>query len=86
MVIILNKKKLLKRIYNNPKNVRFSDFTIIAEAFGFFPVRSEGSHNIYKNSKINEWINIQSMDGEAKPYQVKQFLALVEKYNLKMEG
>jgi hypothetical protein len=27
----------------------------------------------------------QNVDGEAKPYQIKQFFSLMEKYNLKME-
>ena len=36
------------------------------------------------NKEINEIINIQNYKGEAKPYQIKQFLSLVEKYNLKM--
>jgi len=81
----LNKKKLLKKICNNNKNVKFNDFIILAEAFGFFPTRSEGSHFIYKNSEINEWINLQNKNGEAKPYQIKQFFSLIEKYNLEME-
>ena len=81
----MNKKKLLKRIYSNNKNVRFNDLLVIVEAFGFFLTRSEGSHFIYKNNKINAWINFQNHHGEAKPYQIKQFLALIEKYNLKME-
>jgi hypothetical protein len=29
-------------------------------------------------------INIQNFKGEAKPYQIKQFLYLVEKYNLEL--
>ena len=40
---------------------------------------------IFKNKNINELINIQNVNGEAKPYQIKQFLILVEKYNLRME-
>ena len=82
---LLNKKKLLKRIYGNNKNVKFNDFIIIVESFGFFHTRSDGSHFIYKNNQINEWINLQNKNGEAKPYQIKQFLSLVEKYNLEME-
>ena len=81
----MNKKKLLKQIYNNSKNVKFNDFTAIVKAFGFYATRSEGSHFIYKNDEINEWINLQNKNGEAKPYQIKQFLALVEKYNLTLE-
>ena len=81
----MNKRKLLKQIYNNNKNVKFSDFIVVVEAFDFLQTRSDGSHFIYKNNKINEWINLQNKDGEAKPYQIKQFLSLVEKHNLEME-
>lgn len=37
---------------------------------------------MHKN--IPELLNIQEVGGEAKPYQVRQFLRLVERYNLKM--
>lgn len=76
---------MLARIINNNKNVKFNDFIIIVEAFGFDLTRSEGSHYIYKNFAVNEWINLQERNGEAKPYQIKQFLSLVEMYNLNME-
>ena len=80
----MNKKKLLLKIINNPKNVNFKDFTLIIESFGFLIARRKGSHYIYKNDEICEIINIQNFNGEAKPYQIKQFLSLVEKYNLKL--
>jgi len=81
----MNKKKLLARIINNQKNVQFNDFVTVIESFGFFRKRGEGSHNIFRKTNIAEHINIQNVDGKAKPYQIKQFLALVEKYNLRME-
>ena len=81
----MNKRKLLKLILNNQKNVKFNDFVIILEAFGFLRARTEGSHHIFKNSSVREIINIQNINGEAKPYQIKQFFFLVEKYNLEME-
>jgi hypothetical protein len=31
-----------------------------------------------------ELINLQNVHGQVKPYQIKQFLALVERYNLRM--
>jgi len=31
-------------------------------------------------------VNIQNVHGDAKPYQVKQFLKIVEHYSLKLEG
>jgi hypothetical protein len=34
---------------------------------------------------IPEIVNIQNDNGKAKSYQVKQFLSLIEKYNLKLE-
>jgi len=30
-------------------------------------------------------VNIKNDNGQAKPYQVNQFLSLIEKYNLKLE-
>ncbi len=75
----------MARLLNNRKNVKFSDFVLLLEAFGFKHMRSEGSHNIYRNDSITEIINIQNVNGEAKPYQIKQFLTVVEKHNLRME-
>ncbi len=43
-----------------------------------------GSHHIFVHKNIPELLNIQEVGGEAKPYQVRQFLRLVERYNLKM--
>jgi len=85
LVINLNKKKLFSKIINNQKNVQYSDFTALVEAFGFTRTRQEGSHRIYKNTKVAEFINLQDENGKAKPYQIKQFLSLIEKYSLKME-
>jgi hypothetical protein len=30
-------------------------------------------------------VNLQNVDGEAKPYQIRQFLRLVERYNIGIE-
>ena len=34
---------------------------------------------------IREQVNLQELDGEAKPYQVRQVMKLVERYNLRLE-
>jgi hypothetical protein len=81
----MNKRKLLRQILNNSKNVKFNDFVSILSAFGFICTRTEGSHNIFKNTAVKEIMNIQNVNGEAKPYQIRQFFSLVEKYNLEME-
>ncbi|MDL2287953.1 type II toxin-antitoxin system HicA family toxin [Oscillospiraceae bacterium OttesenSCG-928-F05] len=81
----MNKKKFLQKILNNQKNIGYNDFVSLIEAFGFCRARSEGSHTIFKNPNVNEIINLQNVNGEAKPYQIKQFLQLIEKYNLELE-
>jgi hypothetical protein len=48
--------------------------------------RVHGSHFIYKHDNPPFIISIQRMkDGKAKPYQVKQFLDLVDRYELDKE-
>ena len=81
----MNEKKLLIKIMNNLNNVDFNDFIRILNKFGFRLQRIRGSHNIYVNNDVAEIINIQNVNGKAKPYQIKQFFRLVEKYNLEME-
>ena len=56
-----------------------------AEAFGFRLSRISGSHHIYVQADIPELVNLQNVNGKAKPYQVKQLLRLIERYNLHME-
>jgi len=81
----VNKRKLLEKIYNNNKNVKFNDFITLVEAFGFVSERTRGSHSIYKNHKINQHLNLQPHNGEAKPYQIDQFLEIVQNFNLDLE-
>ena len=83
--ISITKDKLLQSIYNSTNNVRFNDLITLAEAFGFYRARSKGSHFLYKNKSISKTINLQNDKGKAKPYQVEQFLSIIEKYNLVME-
>ena len=81
----MNKRKLLEKIYNNSKNVRFSDFVTLIEAFGFERIHINGSHRTYSRDDIPDLINIQNDNGEAKPYQIRQFLKIIEKHQLKLE-
>lgn len=79
-------RKLLRQILESPANVHFADFSRLVEAFGFRRERTSGSHNIYRRDGVRELINIQDVRGQAKPYQIRQFLKLVERYNLTLEG
>ncbi len=55
------------------------------EGFGFRLSRTEGSHHIFVHSEIPELLNLQEVGGQAKVYQIRQFLKLVERYSLKLE-
>ena len=56
----------------------------IVKAFGFRLSRIKGSHHIFVHPQVRELVNLQNVGGKAKPYQVRQFLHLVERYNLTM--
>ena len=80
----MNKKKLLEKVLSGSKNVQFNEMVSLVEAFGFHLSRVRGSHFIFVHPQISELVNLQERDGKAKPYQVREFLQLVEEYNLKL--
>ena len=63
---------------------RFKEMITLVEAFGFRLSRVKGSHHIFVHPQVQELINLQDVDGRAKAYQVRQFLQLVERYNLEL--
>lgn len=81
----MNADKALKKLLGKSRNVQFDEFVAVIEAFGFFLDRSKDSHHIYKHKDIPLLINIQNYKGQAKPYQISQFLSIVEQYNLLMK-
>jgi hypothetical protein len=81
----MNKHKLFKKILSGSDNVRFDDLVLVVEAFGFRLVRVSGSHHIFAHDGIPKLLNLQNRKGKAKAYQIRQFLALIEEYNLSME-
>ena len=81
----MNRRKLLKKIISGSKNIKFADMVNLVRGFGFELSRTEGSHHIFFRPDIPELVNLQNVKGQAKPYQIRQFLKLVEKHNLKLE-
>ena len=81
----MNKHKLFKRLLAGSRNVRFVQFITLVESFGFHLSRISGSHHIFVHPQVPELLNLQEDDGKAKPYQIRQFLQLVEQYNLELE-
>jgi len=82
----LKPEKLLQKALASPANLRFGEATALARAFGFHLSRVSGSHHIYAHANVRELVNLQEVKGKAKPYQIKQLLALVEEYNLSLGG
>ena len=80
----MNKQKLLKKVLAGSKNISFGEVTALVEAFGFRLSRVSGSHHIFAHAAGAELVNLQEVGGMAKPYQIRQFLKLVERYNLKI--
>jgi len=78
----MDRKKRLEELKANPKKVRFTRLCQIAEAFGFKTRKGTGSHRVYFRDGICELLNFQNEDGWAKAYQVRQFIKIIEKYNL----
>ena len=75
----------LKLIATAPRNVQFGDTLTLAQALGFCPARTNGSHHILIDPAIPEPLSLQNVRGQAKPYQVRPMLQVVERYNLHLD-
>jgi predicted RNA binding protein YcfA (HicA-like mRNA interferase family) len=79
-------RKLLEKLRSGSMDIRFDEFVLLLEHFGFVLDRTRGSHFVFVHPAIAELLSVQPRkDGKAKPYQLHQFLKLVEEYNLKPE-
>lgn len=81
----MKRRKLLQKIIGGSKSIRFSEMVNLVEGFGFKLSRTDGSHHIFTRPDIPELVNLQKVKDQAKPYQMRQFLKLVERHNLKLE-
>ena len=64
--------------------MRFRDFQRILEAFGFSLDRVKGSHHQYIHPDVPRPLSIQPQANMAKPYQIGQFLDMIEEFGLEM--
>jgi predicted RNA binding protein YcfA (HicA-like mRNA interferase family) len=71
--------KIISGVYDN--NILFDEMCNLLYYFGF-SLRVKGSHYIFYKDDIEEIINIQSMNGKIKMYQVKHIRDIIIKYNL----
>jgi hypothetical protein len=57
----------------------------LVEALGFEELRITGSHHAFARPGIAEQLNLQDRHGQAKPYQLRQLMTLVQRYDLRVE-
>ena len=79
--------KLIEKIITgkSDSNIKFNELCGLLLKLGF-KVRIKGSHHIYFKEGLNEIINIQEINGHAKPYQVKQIREIIINNNLEIYG
>lgn len=81
----MKKRKLLEKILTGSKNIRFEEFVVLLNGFGFELKRVKGSHHMFKHPDVPALLSVQPTgSGQVKPYQIRQFLKLVEEYNLQL--
>ena len=75
--------KLLLRILRGTSdaNILFDDLCQLLHHLGF-DERVRGSHHIFRKAGIEEKLNLQRDDGQAKVYQVHQVRNVILKYGL----
>jgi hypothetical protein len=76
-------EKLMQKLLSgfSDRNMDFEELRSILTKLNF-EERVKGSHHIYFKEGVEEIINIQPLNGKAKPYQVKQVRELIIKYKL----
>ncbi len=64
----------------NPKNVRFADLERVCRHYFGEPRQRGSSHQVYKTPWPGDpRVNTQDFHGNAKPYQVRQVLAALDR-------
>ncbi|MFZ2525656.1 MAG: type II toxin-antitoxin system HicA family toxin [Candidatus Ferrigenium altingense] len=65
-------------------NIGFDELCSLLSHFGF-EMRVRGSHHVFRKQGVLEKINLQRQGSQAKPYQVKQIRAIIQKHKLAKE-
>lgn len=82
----MDQRSLLERlVHGQLTNVRFADAQRLVEGLGFRLDRVQGSHHIYRHPTIRQRINLQPVGGQAKPYQLRQVLDVMERNALRLQ-
>ncbi len=72
--------KLIAAVRANPKGVRFEDACKIAGWLGFEHQGGKGSHRAFSKKGEPVQLNFQNCNGMIVPYQARQLVAMIDKY------
>ena len=75
-------RELYQKAIRKPGSLKFREVCGLAEGAGFRLDRTRGSHHIFVHDSPKILLNFQNVKGQAKPYQVRQLLALIKEHNL----
>jgi hypothetical protein len=77
---------LVAQMRRSPKGVSFRDLCKVCDFHFGEPRQSGSSHRVYKTPwQGDPRVNIQNASGKAKPYQVRQVMAAIERLEKKDE-
>ncbi|WP_228373303.1 toxin HicA [Demequina silvatica] len=72
--------KIVEAMRAAPANVAFDDLARVCDHYFGAARRSSGSHRVYRTPwQGDPRVNIQNRSGSAKPYQVRQVLAAIDR-------
>jgi predicted RNA binding protein YcfA (HicA-like mRNA interferase family) len=73
-------------LQSSNRSIAYRDFEKLLRAFGFEFDRMNGSHAIYVHPLVPRPLPIQPDGKDAKRYQVRDLLELVEQYGLQLNA
>lgn len=74
--------KLYSRSLQNPRGLSFREFERLLSAFGFVHARTVGSHRHYTHPRVPEILTVLPGGKDAKAYQVRRLLEMVDQFGL----
>lgn len=74
------RSKLYAAIRNHPAGVGFEDACRAAGWLGFVYEGGKGSHRVFKRPGEPVQLNFQNRQGRIPPYQARQLIAMIDKY------
>ena len=70
---------------NSNRDVAFRDFLALIVALGFVHSRTKGSHQSFVHKKCPKLLVVQPKGKDAKRYQVRELLEMIEEYGLALD-